>query len=213
MCNIPYEYYENDTSTCKKCQFPCISCVSAENCINCAEGFYLENKKCLTCSNNCLRCYDKEFCITCVSPSIYDEETKNCVIPEKEAVKDQVEDTIAEPEPIILKPKIDSDSVFGNTLNIQTFETIKDQGETLNIKITDCLLLNETKNRCVICKNGYFLSNGICRPCLEHCIKCLTLQACLKCKNSFQLTKSDISNGFTCLPSQDKVTNIFDLHH
>jgi hypothetical protein len=56
-----------DGTTCPECEIGCKSCSEAGKCINCKEGYYMEEDgfTCTACSPPCLTCFSATFCYTC----------------------------------------------------------------------------------------------------------------------------------------------------
>ncbi|CAD8203433.1 unnamed protein product [Paramecium octaurelia] len=167
--SIPFE--------CKKCKDQCTSCTNEELCLECSQGYILNNGKCQSCSqlysNQCISC-NNLFCLKCQNG--YQLTNGNCI-------KDLIIDV-----PICLVEK-------------QYYNTISNTCESC---IQNCIICN-TSSTCVRCDESYYWKSQICVSCKFPCNTCLSDQFCLTISNQLYYIDDAITdlnqiNSFSCKP-------------
>lgn len=66
----------------------------------------------------------------------------------------------------------------------------------------------DINNKCVNCRLGYFLDQGVCLPCMQGCIDCAAAGVCDVCTTGYALSND------TCIRCEpDCLTCLFEANH
>lgn len=67
-------FLSSTLNTCQVCDYRCATCSSAQNCLTCASGYYMNSQsssldprlQCLECPTFCRQCLNATFCSICI---------------------------------------------------------------------------------------------------------------------------------------------------
>lgn len=192
-CNYPY-FLSINNSTCTTCQSPCLTCLSTVNlsyCTSCSLGYTLVNNSCIftNCSNlYCMACSSTNVCLQCLPGySLSASGSGNC-IPVGAGCN------LTSPT----NPSLCQSCYPGTTLNYDSNFCITCPDNCIN-----CV----SKNTCISCMSGFYLTGNISMVCAPNCIlPCMTClynspSTCISCMAGYTM----LSNG-TCIPNSCSVS-------
>lgn len=139
----------------------CSSCVinsGNKECTSCSTGYIFSDGKCTKCPNNCAQC-DSFSCIKC-SSGFYLNNSNDCL----PCSENQCEEC----------PNNECSTCKSGYL-------INKDINTCSPCASNCYECAETLDTCTKCKQGTFLSSGICLSCSEGCTSCTSKNYCQKC--------------------------------
>ena len=216
--NYCHFYYNKSCLVCDKflyngkCIYPSpLNCYKYKNkCIECFEGYYLDNLECKKCIDNCRKC-NKDKCLLCKN-GYYGN---NCTLN-----NDYIQDKL-----------FNCNNSFSNGYKC----IIKDN--CLYSDLNNCYLCNnsllingscieiegieKSSNKSLICKDNYFNSNNSCISCLIYgdCNYC-NLNGCINCKSGLlnlngicineTCNKNQYFNGYKCI---NKTIEILEINN
>lgn len=67
-------YHDENNITCSPCPLNCNACQISENsivCINCSDGYYLNNNQCIKGKSPCEKCTSNNQCISCIDGYLF----------------------------------------------------------------------------------------------------------------------------------------------
>ena len=155
-CNkCPNGSYFNGNE-CEKCS-NCLICNNGK-CELCESGFILNEFKCIN-SNEISNCeeFSEISCLKCSNGYYYDTIETNCKL-----CSEEIEGCL--------------ECLNSTTCLTCNNETYLENGKCYELtkEITNkCIITIPGKsNQCAICKNGYYMTNLICKECISNCSKC-----------------------------------------
>ena len=95
-------------------------------------------------------------------------------------------------------------------------------GKCLPCQTEFCASCDTDQDKCAECEKGYFLSEGLCKPCLGVCKECISAEQCTACdENKSTLNKLlgiceckqesnwilDLNNPKNCVCNSDYITS------
>lgn len=197
------------------CADSCLSCAS-DRCIQCKDGYYLENWECYSCSSNCLSC-SADGCEKCEKTSflkngICYESIPNCLSCYKQKTYCMNCDYLDWTNTTIYFAFCSSDKCsfcLSNSCGVCKYGFFRENFECFecSVRYERCLHCNETK--CISCEYGHQNIKGVCaKECMFGtyqekssglCINCslkfsgcfsCTEEKCLICRNGFSLDEN-----------------------
>ncbi|ELP92022.1 protein serine/threonine kinase, putative [Entamoeba invadens IP1] len=162
-------YYLTLQNTCEKCDSSCVNCSNTTLCISCPSGFYL------TSEHTCKEVGSLHKTCDMLMPNAV-----GCAICKVGYY-------------YILKDCRQCETSCYSCLDNKQCVSCADNYFRIANETKLCLpfdeltqfCLKKTKNGCVSCQTGYFLSNGRCSKCLETCIKCTSMTYCSECSDNY----------------------------
>ncbi|EAR96559.2 hypothetical protein TTHERM_00488290 (macronuclear) [Tetrahymena thermophila SB210] len=209
-----------------KCQTGCYSCSSQNICTQCVEGYFLFqestiNQICIQCPNiqyqyNDLKQYYKNIptyrCLDCSS----DYGLWNKIGSNYRTCTNYI---------ILLDNVL---QIVNNNLHATNFILNNKNGQyslsaldisTCSKDCFSCMQISSLQAVCLQCMSGYILSNGVCQPCPNQCIKCsyaTLIQGFITLLNQQNVDSSQIYNGniiIICLQCQINYLVSYNLQY
>ena len=185
-------YLDEENKTCEKCSDFCKKCENSEKCLDCNDGYYLDDNKCKKCSDNCQTC----------SKGPQDDGNQNCKTcnqesPYKYLINDESNHTCVENCPE---------------------NTYLDEEKKQCLKCSEFCEKCEN-GKCLKCFDGYYLDDNICKKCSDNCETCFKgpeengNQNCITCnQNSNNKYLINDENNHTCVNNCPENTYLDNNH-
>ncbi|GAB1225477.1 hypothetical protein ENUP19_0253G0025 [Entamoeba nuttalli] len=199
-CNECNEGCFKNLGECKKCPDYCISCTSKKTCSRCYEGMMWNGTQCVTCDNYCRKCDNQNYCSECEegkylqsgSCSFCNKICDSCDSLNSCTSCNYLEDLVY----------LNQTCVFCNSIISQCISCLSNiQGEPY----------------CILCKTGYYATEGICQKCDSTCgMSGCYSEGCYDCIDGFVLEEKkciSIDNAHCLKATKSKCEECIDSYH
>ncbi|KAL7715530.1 Protein serine/threonine kinase [Entamoeba marina] len=211
-CPNSYRYQNGE---CIQCSTGCLNC-DYNGCIQCSEGYYLVNEECVESNPHCSKVNNKSECFECNNGYYFNSTTQMCYECSEGCSSCQNVNSCSRCEINYVLYNRTSSTIIPNCFTEGQTGCLRcDTGYYVDMN-SMCSPCNETghsltnaecpsgnnthctqtipsSNKCAICEDGYYTSNGNCYECSETCILCRgTSFSCISCSDNFYFD----SNGY-----------------
>lgn len=191
---------EGNYVNCSSCPSNCRSCrkesTGSLTCLDCIDGYYLENGRCIKCNSPCATCSSASICTSCIAGHLFDG-IKSC-------------DSLCHPD------------CFTCERTQTTCTSCHDGFYLVNNSCIKCTLegckkciIGEHQSTCRECADGYYkdVYYDSCYPCNKACGTCdeMSNKNCLTCAVGYY-TQSVSGTHLTCSPCTEAGANCLECH-
>ena len=198
-CTECREGFELIDGTCPCYDYRCALCISSDygryNCHLCKNGYINNNNDCISTIDNCDVQKDNK-CLFCYDGYVYNELLNICE-QETEENKRHCDDTncaicLSEEEGTCEECKEGYKLIKGKCCSPSFDPNCVSNSNPFSFNCgTECAVCH-SDGECILCRQGYYLKNGICQSCNNGCSHCASSTKCQYCFSQYELTNSEI---------------------
>ena len=207
------EGFELIEGTCPCFDFKCALCLTSiytqDYCQLCKNGYLNYNSDCKSNIDNCDVQKDDK-CLFCYDGFVYNEENTICEKETEENRRNCYDSNcnicLSEEEGTCEECKKDYNLVKGKccpSSDNNCKSNKNDHSFNCGNKCSFCY----SDGECIICRQGYYLKNGVCESCINGCAQCASSTQCQYCFSQYEL----MSDG-TCHQKSDPIVLDFNVN-